>query len=199
MVDVKVRSTIAVALVMLVGGLAPEASERMAPEVYTATTANMTPAGLALKIDVLSWPAESDRGAVLSVLDGAGETGLSDLPTVGYVWPEDSGVGYSLKYAHRVEDQNGGERITFVTGKRLGTFGREPWTTSGATSTDAGDFTVIELRLDGEGKGSGTMSLATGVTLDRDARTVSIEDFDAAPTLLDAVVREPEPYWARGG
>ena len=118
-----------------------------------------------------------------------------DAPTVGYLWPSSSGLGYALIYAHRVAAQDGGEHITVVTRRPLGPPGREPWqATGGARSRTADDFTVVELRLDSSGHGEGKMSLATEVAFDENANTISLEDYDAAPVLLEDVQRQPERY-----
>ena len=41
------------------------------------------------------------------------------------------------------------------------------------------------------------MSLATDVTFDGAANTVSLEHYDAAPVLLEDVTRQPERYRSR--
>ena len=169
-------------------------------ERFTATTVNMQPEGEALRIDVLRWPSETDRGEVLSHLRDAegqedADAATEDLPLVGYLWPSIGGLGYALIYAHRVAAQDGGEHITVVTRRPLGKFGRKPWeATGGARSITADDFTVVELRLDSSGNGEGKMSLATEVTFDENANTVSLENYDAAPVLLEDVKRQPERY-----
>ena len=171
-----------------------------AVETFKATTVGMTPAGLELKIDVFRWSSEADRDAAVTAL--AAETPeappLLDLPTLGYVWPSGSGLGHLLKYAHRVAEPDGGEHITLVTGRPLGAFDRERWAATDVPDPAARGFTVIELRLDSNGQGMGTMSLAAGVAVNQEAQTVSLEDYDAAPMLLEAVARQPKPYGADG-
>ena len=169
-------------------------------ERFTATTVNMQPEREALRIDVLRWPSETDRGEVLSHLRGAegqedADAATEDLPLVGYIWPSSGGLGYALIYAHRVAAQDGGEHITVVTRGPIGLYGRKPWQATGGTrSMTADDFTVVELRLDSSGNGEGKMSLATEVTFDENANTVSLENYDAAPVLLEDVTRQPERY-----
>ena len=168
-------------------------------ERFTATTVNIQPEGEALRIDVLRWLSEADRGEVLSHLrDAEGPEDADpaeDSPTVGYIWPSSGGLGYALIYTHRAAAQDGGEHITIVTQRPLGLPGREPWqATGGARSMTAGDFTVVELRLHSDGNGEGKMSLATEVTFDENTHTVSLENYDAAPVLLEDVNRQPEQY-----
>lgn len=204
----RVPAAATVGLTLLVGALgagAQESAERSVPETFTATTANMDPEGTDLRINVLRWSGDDDRAAVLDVLtdpeNAASEDGeldaLMELPTLGYVWPDGSALGYSIKYAHRTAAADGGERITFVTGRRVGRFAREPWAPAGTPDDALRPFTVIELRLDAGGNGAGTMSPAADVAFDAENRTVALADYDAAPTLLADAKRQPPPYWAR--
>ncbi len=188
-----------------IGGSAQPGGDESVPETFTATTANMDPEGTDLRFNVLRWSDDAEREAVLDVLTNAGAEPADDgeldaliaLPTLGYVWPDGSALGYAIKYARRDEAADGGERLTFVTGRRLGTFGRDPWTPEGTPDTALQPFTVIELRLDGDGDGAGTMSPAADVAFDEANRTVALTNYDAAPTLLAAAKRQPAPYWAR--
>src|SRR5262245_58567863 len=89
-------------------------SPRQVADTFTAETANMTPAGVTLRMQVIEWPDAAARTeAVATLVAGAdAATPLGKLPTVGYLWPNGSPVGYSLKYAHREPQPSGGERIT---------------------------------------------------------------------------------------
>ena len=200
---------------------APASSQdREVPETFTATTTtNMDPDGEDVRFSLLRWSSDADRRAVLDVLTSAadepdaadGEAGggadedgesneiadLLELPTVGYLWPSSSGVGYSLKYALRAAAPGGGEHLTFVTGRRLGTFGRAPWAPPDAPEAAVRKYTVIELRLDSSGAGAGTTSAAADVAFDEENAVVALRDYAAAPVLFENVRRQPPPYWAR--
>lgn len=182
--------------------------DREVPETFTATTANMAPDGEDVRFSLLRWSSDDERRAVLDVLTGAdGEAGeseendeiaaLLELPTVGYLWPSSSGVGYSLKFARRAAAPDGGEHLTFVTGRRLGTFGRAPWAPPDAPEAAPRRYTVIELRLDSSGAGAGTTSAAADVAFDAENAVVALRDYAAAPVLFENVKRRPAPYWAR--
>ncbi|MXY15693.1 MAG: hypothetical protein F4Y57_01450, partial [Acidobacteria bacterium] len=134
---VRVRAAVTAGLMVLTGvsGAAAQGStEGSAPETFTATTAHMDPEGTDLRINVLRWSGNDDRRAVLDVLtdpenaatDDGDLDALIELPTLGYVWPDGSALGYSIKYAVREAASGGGERLTFVTGPRLGGVAREP-------------------------------------------------------------------------
>ena len=201
------RATVATALLLAgaLGAAAQESTERSVPEKFTATTVNMDPAGTDLRINVLRWSGDDDRRAVVDVLTDPENTAsddgelaaLMELPTLGYVWPDGGALGYALKYAVREAAPDGGERLTFVTGRRLGRFARETWAPAGAPEAALQPYTVIELRLDANGDGAGTLSPAAAAAFDAANRTVSLVDYDAAPTLLAEAKRQPPPYWAR--
>jgi hypothetical protein len=99
------------------------------PTEYVATTANLAPgSGVPLSIRIFRWSSDEDRKQVLSVLAGASteNKGLPDLikplagsPSVGQIWT-DGPIGYSLKYAHRLNLPDGGQRIVVVTDRPLG-------------------------------------------------------------------------------
>ena len=205
-----------VATTAMVSAQGARTGDRPVPETFTATTTNMEPAGESLKFTVLRWSSEEDRHEVLSILtpeeaeseetqneeaenedaESADPQALQELPSVGYVWPGSSGVGYSLKYAYRLATPDGGERITFITGRSLGAFAREPWRAVDEPNPPVTGYTVIEFRLDADGHGEGKMSLASDVVFDTEAGTVALDSYETTPVLLEAVTREPPPYGA---
>lgn len=154
-------------------------------ERFSASTTAMTPRDVQLRIDVREWSDDAARAAVLAALGSDAQDvqkALAELPSIGYVWQNGSPVGYSVKYAHRAPAAQG-ERITFVTDKRLGGYERKPWAADqpAGAAPDMG-YSVIELYLDAAGAGVGTLSLAAEVKLDEGAGLVSLAE--AAPQVL---------------
>ena len=162
-------------------------------DTFTGTTVNLNPGtGMRLQINVFKWATDTERDALLAVLQEKGDSGLGTAlekaPTIGYIW--DGGhLGYSLRYAQRVLQPDGGERIILLTDRPLGSWGREAWQPSGQAAAPPYSFTLVELRLNKHGRGNGKMSLAARVTADTDAKTVTLENYAAAPVLLDEVKR----------
>ena len=116
-------------------------------------------------------------------------------PTVGFIWGE--GVtGYSIKYAWRAPDADGGERIVLVTDRRLGahspSWPSAPTTASGraasappaAATAAPAEFTVLEMRIDGKGRGEGKISLTATPFVDAAAQTLAVDGYAAMPALL---------------
>lgn len=168
---------------------AANAAGPLVADTFTATTANMTPAGVTLRMQVIQWQEAATRAEVVATLAAGADasTPLAKLPTVGYVWPNGSPVGYSIKYANRTSEPNGIERVTLVTDKRLGSYDFKGWSVAAPVGSDK-PYSVIELELNSSGTGTGTLSLGSEVLLDEAAGTVALKD--GGPSLLTNVKRE---------
>lgn len=112
---------------------------------------------------------------------------IGRAPTLGYIWTNDV-TGYAIKYAHRLPLPDGGERIILATNRRLGAH-VQGWTPVAAEALTDYEFTLIELRLDSRGLGEGKTSLTTKVVVDDSAKTVALENYAAAPPVLQNVKR----------
>lgn len=181
-----------VAIAMFMASKAYAAGPRLVVDAFTATTANMTPAGVNLRMQIIQWQEADARAEAVATLAAGADaaTPLAKLPTVGYVWQNGSPVGYSLKYAHRVAQPDGSERVTLVTDKRLGSFDFKGWSVASPATSAEAPYSVIELELDGAGTGSGNLSFIGEVVLDEEAGTVTLDEGAGAPRLLTNVKRE---------
>ena len=119
--------------------------------------------------------------------EGSLAAALSKVPTVGYVWSSET-AGYSVHYAARLAQPDGGERILLVTDRRLGAW-NNLWKPSGAASTTNYEFSVIELHLNSKGEGEGKASLTGKVTVDNTAKSIVLENYAALPVILKGVKR----------
>jgi hypothetical protein len=119
----------------------------------------------------------------IAVLTGA----LGKAPTIGYVWTDEV-TGYSIKYAWHAPLPAGGERIVLATNRVLG--GQSPqWKPAGNEPVTDYEFTVIELRVNAKGLGEGKTSLTTKIVVDNEAKTIALENYTAAPVILQNVKR----------
>jgi hypothetical protein len=170
-----------------------QGAKPVVPTEYVATTANLAPgSGVPLSIRIFRWSSDEDRKQVLSVLAGASteNKGLPDLikplagsPSVGQIWT-DGPIGYSLKYAHRLNLPDGGQRIVVVTDRPLGAV--DPgglWKAEGQSGAVA-PFTVVELHVSKDGKGEGKMSLGAPFATNASDNTVGLTNYAAAPVTL---------------
>jgi len=160
-------------------------------ENFTATTTNMAVGNAeTLKINVFSWTAPAEREKFVAALQKGEDQLLEALkaaPSAGYIWTSES-LGYSLRYTYKTTLPNGGERIVVATDRPLGAWSRSAW--KAAASKDAKDaqLTLIELRLNKQGRGEGKMSLAGKIAAEPD-NTLALENYGSAPVLLKGVMR----------
>ena len=111
---------------------------------------------------------------------------LQKAPTVGYIWTTDV-TGYSIKYAWHATQPDGTERIVLATDRRLGAYS-PAWTLNNSGTPTDYEFTLLELRLDPKG-GEGKASLTTKLVADNNTKQLSLENYAAAPTILQNVKR----------
>lgn len=90
---------------------------------------------------------------------------LAKLPTVGYVWTNEI-AGYSVKYAARIPQPDGGEHLLILIGRPM------------ADSTDP--FSVLELHLPAKGLGEGRAGKLAAKSLD-------LDNYNALPVTLKSV------------
>lgn len=108
-------------------------------------------------------------------------------PTIGYLWTNDI-TGYSIKYAYRASQPDGGERIVLLTDRRLGAHSAG-WKPAAAGAETDYEFTLVEIRLDAKGSGEGKTSLMARVVADTEAKTVALENYAATAAILQNVKR----------
>lgn len=108
---------------------------------------------------------------------------LQKLPRLGYIRTPES-LGYDLRFARKVRDEEGGERIVIVTDRYI-TF----WEAVNRPRTIDYPFTVIELHVNKEGEGEGKLSLFTKIEADKRNNTIILENYGTQPVLLKSVRR----------
>ena len=111
---------------------------------------------------------------------------LGRAPTIGYLWTSDI-TGYSIKYAWHSPLPDGTERIILASDRRLGAY-TSAWKAASQTPETDYAFTVIELRMGPKG-GEGKTSLTSKVAVDEAAKTIELDNYTAAPAVLQNVKR----------
>jgi len=179
------------AAAMSIAALTSHAQTMGQPERFTAMAVNMDRGRSGtVEIVVNRWSTDAERtGLVETALDKGPEKLLSTLqklPRVGYIKTPES-VGWDLHYAHHVALPDGGEQIVIATDRPIGF-----WEASRQPRSIDYPFTVIEMHVNGDGDGQGTMSVATKVIADKDKQLITLENFGTTPVLLQAVKRQRE-------
>jgi len=168
-------------------------------ENFTATTTNMAVGNAeTIRINVSNWTAAAEREKLLGILQQKGEEQLLDAlkaaPSSGYIWTSES-LGYSVRYAHKTMLPNGGERIIVATDRPLGAWSRTAWraaASKGAKDAKEPQLTLIEIRLNRQGRGEGKMSLTGKVVAEADGNTLALDNYASAPVLLKGAMRVKE-------
>lgn len=171
----------AAALLASTGAGAPQTHG--SPEEFTAVAvaANnlVTGAGTVL-ISVDRWSTEAERTTLVRTLREKGPNAmlntLQDMRPVGRIRTPDS-LGYDLRYAQQTRAEDGGRRIVIATDRPIGFW--EAW--HRPRSIDY-PFTVIQMNIGRNGRGTGTMSIATKIRA-YDS-TIELEDFATSPVML---------------
>jgi hypothetical protein len=116
-------------------------------------------------------------------------TALANAPTVGHLWTNAEVAGYSIRYAVRMPQQDGSERVILITDRRLGAF-NDAWRPAGNAAASNYDFSVIELHLNAKGDGEGRTSLTGKVAADQASKTLGLENYTGLPVMLKGVKRK---------
>jgi hypothetical protein len=132
-----------------------------------------------------------DRGGACGLISAFKEKGpdklldvLKDNPIVGsFRLP--TTLAWDLRYAFETPLPNGGRRVILATDRRIGF----QEAASGGLSNDY-PFSLIEIHFDKSGKGAGTYSVATKISLSKDKKTVELENYGHEPVRLTEVIME---------
>jgi len=110
---------------------------------------------------------------------------LGRAPTIGYLWTNDI-TGYSIKYAWHAPQPGGVDRIILASDRRLGAY-TTAWKSRPELPETDYAFTLIELRVGPNGTIEGKTSLTTKVILENESKTLALENYAAAATVLTAI------------
>jgi hypothetical protein len=171
----------------LVGGVSAQTNgqaERFSAVAFDMDRGNVTP----LQIAVDRWTTDAERDRLLAVLlDKGAEHLLDDLkkaPKVGYIRSTTS-LGWDLHFARHRPGPDGGEIVTLATDRPMGF-----WEVRNQPRSVDYPFTVIEMRLNGDGEGDGMLSYAAKLIPDKEGNMVTIENYGTQPIKLQQVKRE---------
>jgi hypothetical protein len=169
--------------------LAASAQTMGSPERYTGSAININN-GRADNIDITvnRWSTDKQRDALMSVVANKGVDklldALQDMPVVGH-FGVPGNLSWDIHFARKLPLPEGGQRVVLVTDRRIGF-----WEAANQPRSIDYPFTVIELRLNREGQGEGTMSLATRVIYDKDQNMITLENLQNQPIRLTNLRRE---------
>ena len=177
---------IAVLLMLLAVGAYAQTNGQ--PERFTANAVSTSPqygtGQQIVEITVDRWSPNSERERLVTALQSKGSDELlkqlqKNRP-VGRIRTPDS-LGYDLRYAQQTQLPDGGRMIVIATDRPIGF-----WEATQRPRSIDYPFTVIQMKLDREGNGSGTMSYATRIVARKD-NVIELEDFATQPIMLNNI------------
>lgn len=182
--------TVAPALALLICSLAFAQSSGQ-PERFTANAVSLSPeygtGQQVVEITVNRWSPNAERERLVALLQQKGPDELlkqlQKNKPLGRIRTPDS-IGYDLRYAQQTPSEDGGRTIVIATDRPIGF-----WEATQRPRSIDYPFTVIQMKLDREGQGSGTLSYATRI-IARGNNVIELEDFATQPIMLNNIKAE---------
>jgi hypothetical protein len=175
-----------VGLAAVLSGTAVPAQTRGEREEFTANAIVNDNLGSGMGrviMRVTRWSTEAERGLLTRTLLKSGANDLLDLlrdqKSVGTIRTPDS-LGYDLRYAHQEPGEDGGRSVVIATDRPMSF-----WEAANRPRTVDYPFTVIQMQLDKNGEGKGTMSYATKIIAR--GNTIELENFTTSPVMLTEI------------
>jgi hypothetical protein len=126
----------------------------------------------------------SGRGLLTTFLEKGPEKlldALQDSKSVGRIAPPGR-LGWDLRFAHFQPQPDGGSRIILLIDRPV-----EFWEARNQPRTIDYPFTLIDMRLKGDGTGEGKASVATKIIYNKKTQTVELENYASEPVRLNNI------------
>jgi hypothetical protein len=129
------------------------------------------------------WSTEAERGQVTRAMLKGGPDALlgvlRDQRSVGTIRTPDT-LAYDLRYAHQEPGEDGGRQIFLATDRPISF-----WEAVNRPRISDYPFTVIQMQIDKNGEGKGTLSLFTKIQAR--GNTIELENFATSPVMLTKI------------
>jgi hypothetical protein len=181
----------AAALSLSSSSVTVEAQSRRPIERLLATSVNMsnvgTPSPTRLEIIIERWSSDRERDELIATLKDKGSDALLSklqaMPRVGYIRDANRGtLGWDLHFARERKLEDGGRQIVLGTDRPIST-----WEAFNKPRSADYEFTVADIRFDGDGKGVGKLAVAAKITTNPKTGAIEIENFTSEPVRLTEV------------
>ena len=190
---------IVAALAAAVFALAPASAraqnEKLDISAFAINMSNIaTGSNAVVQINIDSWSTPEERellittmvekkpADLLKALQKLPVRGRFRIPTARQPDPHHLSLGLDIHYAWQTPLPEGGRRIVLATDRYIG-FAEAR---NQPRSIDY-PFSLIEMRVDKDGKGQGKMAVATKIDFDKDKKVVQIENYGSEPVRLNEV------------
>ena len=168
----------------------PALSGQGQKEEFTGFAINMNsgPSTATVDFTIERWSTDEERNALLSILTEVKDpykanaqllTALQRMPKAGYIRTTKT-LAWDLRYAHQNTLEEGGRRIVVATDRPIGF--REA---ANQTRTMDYPFTIVEIRLDKNDKGSGKILAGTRLLIEKGA--LVLENYGQQPIRFNEI------------
>ena len=181
-----------VAAALVIAGTLAAAQTLGQREHFTANAVSTSPqygtGQQIVDINVTRWSTPAERDQLVAALMNKGQDELlkqlQKQKETGTIRTPDS-LGYPLRYAFQTPDPEGGRTVVIATDRPISF-----WEATNRPRSFDYPFTVIQMHIDRDGTGKGTMSYATRITAKN--HTIELEDFATQPIMLNNIKAEPK-------
>jgi hypothetical protein len=189
---------IAASVLALAATAAPNAQtagERLEISAFAVNMSNIATGSTAvvqINIDKWSTPEEREHlittmvekgsDALLRELQKAPVKGRFRIPAARRPDPHQLALGHDIRYTWQTALPEGGRRIVFITDRYI-SFQEA----RNQPRTIDYPFTLVEIRVDKEGKGQGKAAVATKISFDKAKKQVELENYGTEPVRLNEV------------
>lgn len=193
---IRILSVIVVMTLAIVLSPAIQAQTKGDQLEITAFAVNMsniaTGANAVVDIRINQWSTEEERERLIATMLEKGQDqllreltrtpikGRFRIPGIQGPDPHQLRLGHDLHYAWQTPLPDGGRRIVIATDRYIGfrEAANQPRTTDYP-------FTLIEIRVNKEGKGEGKMAVATKISFDKKKKQIELENYSTEPVRLN--------------
>ena len=167
----------------VVAGSAQTHGEREEFNAVAIMNNNLGSAADRVIMRVTRWSTEAERGTVTRAMLKGGPDALlevlRDQRSVGTIRTPDT-LAYDLRYAHQEPGEEGGRKIMLATDRPISF-----WEAVNRPRISDYPFTVIQMNIDKNGEGTGTLSLFTKIQAR--GNTIELENFATSPVMLTKI------------
>ena len=169
--------------------------EKLEIEAFAVNMSNIaTGSNAVVDITINQWSTAEERQRLITAmlekgpkellkqLQKAPSKGRFRIPTARRPDPHHLALGLDVRYAWQVPGEDGGRRIVLAFDRYIG-FAEAR---NQPRSIDY-PFTLIELRVDGQGEGEGRFAVATKITFDKEKNQIELENYSSEPVRLNNV------------
>jgi len=143
-----------------------------------------------IHITVDRWSTADERAALIKAFrEGGQDALLAELrkqPKAGYLNMPQT-VAQDLMYAYKFPGENGGIIVVIVWERRI-----NQGEVRNSNKSLEYPFGFIEMHLDAQGRGEGSLSSATKVTVAEDGKTLKLGSYGAGPMALKEIKAKPQ-------